>query len=109
MNPILLWSFFSQSFLFFTNLRFVWKLVRNWSDIKICLESIWVVIESSRQNGGLPSADDTRKLVRAAELIFEKELIHIPGVDDLVLAEQLREIEHNLTTSIQDGRDKRGI
>ena len=106
MNPVLalmkIWTFL-RSF------PFVWKIIRNYSDIKQILSDMVLIFESARNNGGLPTCNDTVKLLDCVEKIFEKELIDIPDVDEVALAEMLREFKENLNCAVKTERVKRGI
>lgn len=87
---------------------FLWKLVRNYGSIKQILVDAWSVIESARAHGGLPTCEETRKLIGIARIIFEKELIDLPEVNELKFAEDLREVEHALTCTIGEQRKRDG-
>lgn len=117
MNPLdLILKFFGGGLSLFgsginlvRNIPFLWKLIANYSLVKELLTKAWGIIDSARVNGGLPTVEQTSDLIHIARIIFEKELIDLPELDELRFAEELRELENNLRKSIEAGRIKKGI
>ena len=72
--------------------------------VKDLLTRAWSILDLARKEKGLPTIEQTRDLVQIARIIFEKELIDLPELDELVFAEQLRELEYNLTKAISNAR-----
>ena len=91
------------------NIPFLWKLITNWKLIEELLKKAWGIIESAHKSGGLPTAEQTRDLVQIARIIFEKDLIDLPELDEHLLAIELRELEHNLTVAIEKAREMKGL
>lgn len=89
---------------FAKNIPFIWKLIANYSTIKDLLTKAWSILDVARMQKGLPTVEQTRDLIQIARIIFEKELIDLPELNELVFAEQLRELEYNLTKAIANAR-----
>lgn len=89
---------------FAKNIPFIWKLIANYSTVKDLMTKAWNILEAARNEKGLPTVEQTRDLVQIARIIFEKELIDLPELDELRFAEQLRELEYNLTKAIANAR-----
>lgn len=112
MNPLFLLgsglSLLMKGYEFIKAFPYFWKLIRNYKTIEQILIDSWSVIESARAHGGLPTCDETKKLIGIARMIFEKELIDLPVLDELKFAEELKEVEYNLTCTIGEQRKKDG-
>lgn len=113
MNPLniigSLLGFASGGLGFLTNIPFVWNLVRNYGSVKKSLTDIFDVVNSAKDKGGLPTIEDTKKLVAAAALIFEKDLIDLPELDEHKFATQLRQVERALGEAIENARKEKGL
>lgn len=86
------------------NVPFIWKLIANYSTVKDLLTRAWKILEISANSHQLPTVEQTRDLVQIARIIFEKELIDLPELDELKFAENLRELEFNMTKAIANAR-----
>lgn len=106
MNPVVqliaLWKFIAS-------FPYIWKLIRNYDLIKQILSDVYGVIQSAEKHGGLPTSEETIKILDAAQLIFEKQLIDIPEVDEVVLADMIKELKQNLSASVDEARKRKGL
>lgn len=94
---------------FLSSFPFVWKLIKNYADIKLIFEELRDVFESAKESGGLPSCEKTKVLLNCIETIFRKELIDFPNVDEVEIADLVREVKFNLVCAVDSERKKRGL
>lgn len=80
------------------------KLIKHHREVKSALESLRDFVESARVNRGLPSRDATVHMLGEVQVIFEKEIVDFPDLDEQVFAETLREIRANIVASHERAR-----
>lgn len=79
----------------------IWKLITNQAVIREILKDLWIIFESSKKNRGIPSCEDSKKLITCVAKIFEHDLIDLPELDEMEFARMLREMEHQVVCSIK--------
>lgn len=74
------------------NFPLVWKLFNHREQIKkMASEMVWI-FQNMRANGGLPSCEDSKKIVGHVEWVFKNQFIDLPGLDEMTFADQVREL-----------------
>lgn len=82
----------------------LWKLVTNWRDVEALAQSSRGFLISAQANRGLPGTLETRLFMQSLRVIFEKQLIDFPDLDEIAFAEMLREIETTIVGSFAYSR-----
>lgn len=86
----------------------MWNLVVHHKEIRAILEDTVAIFNSAKSNRGIPTCDDTKKIMGNVALIFEKKLIDLPNLDEAQLAQMIRDIDSNLVCAIKEAQPKRG-
>lgn len=86
------------------NIPWIWKLIRNWASIKQVVDNTALIFKSARDNGGLPTCEDSKKILENIEILFKNGLIDLDGLDETQFAEFIRELNGNIVCAIDDGR-----
>ena len=108
MNPLVAFSLAIKgiSSAWQTLKKFPWllKVLKNWRDVERVLKAMRLFYDSAKANGGLPACEASDELIGSIRVVFEKQLVDFPEVDEQNFAEILREIQGQLTCSIEQGR-----
>ena len=96
-------------FAFISGAKWFWTIIRNWGAIKQIIVNVEQVAQGmlSRKTG-LPSCEETKILLDSLKLLFERELIDLPGVNEVEIGRILGNIEANLNCSIEKVEVKNG-
>lgn len=94
---VAIWSFIKAT-------PWIWKLVVNYKDIQKILMESWIIFETCAKNKGVPSCEDSQKLLENIAVIFEKELIDLPNLHEAEFARMLREIKMNVKCELPKGK-----
>lgn len=94
---------------FLTGAKWFWSILRNWGAIKQIIVNVEQVSQGmlSRKTG-LPNCEETKILLDSLKLLFERELIDLPGVNEVEIGRILGNIEANLNCSIEKTEAKNG-
>lgn len=86
--------------------KWFYSIIRNWGAIRQVVQSMESVAQGmlSRESP-VPTCDETKKLLDCARILFDRELIDLPGIEEKDVARILGNIENNLICEIE----KRGV
>lgn len=91
-----------QILVFLSGAKWFWKILNNWGTIKK------IVLDVESVAGGMisrrdptPSCEETKKLLDAMRILFENELIDIPGVNEADVGRVFANLENNLVCEVK--------
>lgn len=92
---------FSQFFALLSGAKWFWAILNNWGAIRKILSDVESVGKGMlSRHSTLPSCDETKLLLDAVKILFERGLIDLPGVDESNIAKVLGNVEANLVCEI---------
>ena len=91
----------SAAWAFISEFKSVMMILKNWSFVMSALGSVEHIMSNSIQTRGLPSCEDTRKLIDILREALDREMIDIPGVDEALIARQLFQLESTLVCQVR--------
>ena len=86
----------------------LWRIITNWGEVEAIFKDIWSIFESAKNNRGIPTCDDSKKLISCVRRIFEKDFVDLPNLDEAQFAQMLTEIEQNIVCALKEAQPKRG-
>ena len=91
---------FSQLWAIISSFKLFWKVLQNWSEMRVKLEALKGVLVRVKDNG-IPSCDDTKELLDFSIWLLKTEMIDIPGVDEYQLTRELERVQMNLICQLK--------
>lgn len=91
-----------QIILFLTGAKWFWKILNNWGSISKIIKSVeTVAVAMISRRDPTPTCDETKVLLDALRILFERELIDLPGVNEAEIGRVLANIENNLVCEVK--------
>lgn len=86
----------------------IWNLIVHHQEIKRIIEDTVLIFHSARHNRGIPTCDDTKRIMANVALIFEKKIVDFPNLDEIQFAQMIKDIDSNIVCAIKEAQPKRG-
>ena len=98
-----------EAWKFLRSFPFVFRILRNYGELKEIFSVVQKVFSESRISGGMPTCENTALLLESMERLFKTGIIDIDGVEEYEVSEMFREVRYNLTCAVDKERKIRRI
>lgn len=91
-----------QVITFLSGAKWFWKILNNWGAIRKIISNVEIVVKAMlSRSDTTPTCDEVKLLLDSAKVLFERELIDLPMVDEKEVARIFGNMENNLVCEIE--------